>query len=153
MVHGRNDGVVVVQMFTNLVLSPRKWREQLIANELLTVIEWMERLVVLGQRNLVAIVQIHIFLCGYARIMWIAEGQVHEDRPVALSRFQKSDRFIDDRLARLAVGAVVVIDDVFVVVEQSLDRWRSIPTFAVVIRLISGGFHRGREIWHVGLRL
>ncbi len=109
----------------------------------------MHREEVPGQRDLGRIVKVKITAVGHARVVRIAEGQIHEEGPPA-RLFKKMDRLVNDLPARLAAAAFRFVVQVQVVLEAGLDRQSRVASLAVVVGLVAGGAHGVRKIRSAG---
>ncbi len=115
-----------------------------------TVVERMQRLEVDGQRHLGFVVLVAVLVDDDARIVRIAERQVHEERSaLVVATLEKLDGRVGNLLAGVAGQPFFcVVAQILLVLEILVDAQRPVAVLAVMIRLVTGGSHRaGKRVF------
>ncbi len=154
MVEGRNGGIVVVQMFANLMFRARPGGQAFVAHREFAVVERMERQIVLRQRNRVGLILRLVRGRSDARIVRVAERQVHEERSLRIAlRLEERDRFIDDFPARLAAQAFLfVVLQILIDLEAGLNVRGRVAALAVVVGLVARRLQGERKVRRLARR-
>ena len=138
VIDGRDAGVVVVQMLANDGVGARPRGELLVADLQRADVERVMRQQVRRQRNFFAVVELHPFIGGDARVVWAFEFQAHQQRLLAIPFFlHELDRMIRHGSPVVVAGALALVVELLRKFERLVILGRHVAPFRFLIRHIA----------------